>query len=213
MGTGLTNAEELLYNSDPWDASSSNRPPSDINASNLSIAENSAIGTVIGEFNATDPDGDQNHTFSLLYDPKLWLDSSDVRFMRSERNGTGWYPQDGGVVGTWFDRTGNGHHAVAFEDTEYPSYYNMPDYIPDGFNGGLPTIAFRKDLMIVENSAVEFDGWNELTVFAVIEEVRYRTWATWFGKTSGLNSSTDSSWHFMARRPDLSPPSYSFSNK
>ena len=44
------------YNSDPWDASSSNRPPSDINASNLTIAENSAIGTVIGEFNATDPD-------------------------------------------------------------------------------------------------------------------------------------------------------------
>ncbi len=169
-----------------------------------------AIGTVIGEFNATDPDGDTNITFSLLYDPKLWLDASDVRFMRSERNGTGWYPQDGGVVGTWFDRTGNGHHAVAFEDTEFPSYYNMPDYIPDGFNGGLPTVAFRKDLMIVENSAVEFDGWNELTVFAVVEEVRYRTWATWFGKTGGLNSSTESSWHFMARRPDLSPPAYRF---
>ena len=33
-GDGLSNAEELAYNSDPWDASSSNRPPSDINASN-----------------------------------------------------------------------------------------------------------------------------------------------------------------------------------
>ena len=65
-GDGLSNAEELLYNSDPWDASSSNRPPSDINASNLTIAENSAIGTVIGEFNATDPDGDTNITFSLV---------------------------------------------------------------------------------------------------------------------------------------------------
>ena len=63
-GDGLTNAEELAYNSDPWDASSSNRPPSDINASNLTIAENSAIGTVIGEFNATDPDGDGNFNFS-----------------------------------------------------------------------------------------------------------------------------------------------------
>ena len=64
-GDGLSNAEELLYNSDPWDASSINRPPSDINASNLTIAENSAIGTVIGEFNATDPDGDTNITFLL----------------------------------------------------------------------------------------------------------------------------------------------------
>ena len=66
-GDGLSNADELAYNSDPWDASSSNRPPSDINASNLTIAENSAIGTVIGEFNATDPDGDTNITYSLLY--------------------------------------------------------------------------------------------------------------------------------------------------
>ena len=41
-------------------------PLDDINASNLSIAENSAIGTVLGEFNATDPDGDGNFTFSLL---------------------------------------------------------------------------------------------------------------------------------------------------
>ena len=70
-GDGLSNADELLYNSDPWDASSSNRPPSDINASNLTIAENSAIGTVIGEFNATDPDGDTNITFSLPSRPIL----------------------------------------------------------------------------------------------------------------------------------------------
>ena len=45
------------------DASSSNRPPSDINATNLTIPENSAIGTIIGEFNATDPDGGGNFTF------------------------------------------------------------------------------------------------------------------------------------------------------
>ena len=70
------------YNSDPWDASSSNRPPSDINASNLTIAENSAIGTVIGEFNATDPDGEGNFTFSINSDSLLlWLPFD-------ERNGT-----------------------------------------------------------------------------------------------------------------------------
>ncbi len=36
---------------------SANSAPTSITASNLTIAENSAIGTVIGEFNATDPDG------------------------------------------------------------------------------------------------------------------------------------------------------------
>jgi len=61
-----------------------NSAPSDINVSNLTIAENSAIGTVIGEFNATDPDGDTNITFSLPSRPtlsslgklKVWLDAS-----------------------------------------------------------------------------------------------------------------------------------------
>ena len=71
-GDGLTNAEERLYGSDPWDVSSVNRPVSDINASNLSIVENSAIGSVVGEFNATDPDGDTNHTFTLIpYPPNF----------------------------------------------------------------------------------------------------------------------------------------------
>ena len=89
-GDGLTNAEELAYNSDPRDASSHNRPPSDINASNLTIAENSAIGSIIGEFNATDPDGEGNFTYSLIRSPfldlnildelniTLWLDASDA---------------------------------------------------------------------------------------------------------------------------------------
>ena len=92
-GDGLTNVEELAYNSDPWDASSSNRPPSDINASNLTIAENSAIGTMIGEFNATDPDGDGNFTFSVksvFADPSnisglnAWFDASDISTIVTE---------------------------------------------------------------------------------------------------------------------------------
>ena len=52
-----------------------NSAPTDINATNLTISENSAIGTVIGEFNATDPDGDTNITFTLV--PPL---PSDLNF-------------------------------------------------------------------------------------------------------------------------------------
>ena len=105
-GDGLTNSEELLYNSDPRDANSSNRPPSDINASNLTIAENSAIGTVIGEFNATDPDGDGNITFTLApplpsdLRLSLWLDASDASTITHSN----------GSVSQWADKSGNAFH-------------------------------------------------------------------------------------------------------
>ena len=68
-----------------------NSAPTDINASNLTIAENSAIGTIIGEFNATDPDGEGNFTFtvaSIIKQPNFfpeilpeltaWFDASDT---------------------------------------------------------------------------------------------------------------------------------------
>ena len=88
-GDGLTNAEELAYNSDPWDASSSNRPPSDINASNLTIAENSAIGTIIGEFNATDPDGDLNFTYAMHSDSlAIWLPLDEAIGMTTQNYGS-----------------------------------------------------------------------------------------------------------------------------
>ena len=89
MGTGLSNAEELAYNSDPWDASSSNRPPSDINASNLTIAENSSIGTVIGEFNATDPDGEGNFTFAMHFDSlAIWLPFDEANGTTTQNYGS-----------------------------------------------------------------------------------------------------------------------------
>ena len=122
-GDGLSNADELLYNSDPWDASSSNRPPSDINASNLTIAENSAIGTVIGEFNATDPDGDNNITYSLIpYPPKLWLDASDPATIE----------QVDGNLTKWLNKTGGGHAAIVANGNV--------KFLPDGLGHSLPAI-------------------------------------------------------------------------
>ena len=120
-GDGLTNADELAYNSDPWDASSSNRPPSDINASNLTIAENSAIGTVIGEFNATDPDGEGNFTFSLYpllpNSPSLWLDGVDIN---GDGQADGLQVDDN--VSLWVDKSGNGYD---FNETHgQPTYSN-----------------------------------------------------------------------------------------
>ncbi len=42
-----------------------NSAPTDLNLSNTAITENSPIGTVIGELNATDPNSADTHTFSL----------------------------------------------------------------------------------------------------------------------------------------------------
>ena len=100
-GDGLSNVDELAFNSDPWDASSTNRPPNGINASNLTIAENSAIGSEIGQFNAIDPNGEGNFTFSLLpplpddLNFSLWLDASSL-----SRDST-----------IWFDKSGNNRDA------------------------------------------------------------------------------------------------------
>ena len=129
-GDGLTNSEELLYNSDPRDANSSNRPPSDINASNLTIVENSAIGTVIGEFNATDPDGDGNFTYSFApptfegFSPLLWLDAND----RSTIIGVS-------QISQWRDKSGNNFHANQSNVDAMPSLIEKNGISLIGFDG------------------------------------------------------------------------------
>ena len=105
-GDGLSNAYELQYNSDPLDASSLNLPPTDINASNLSMFENSAIGTVVGGFTATDPDGEGNFTFSFVspklegVSPLLWLDADAPSTIIGNAE-----------VSQWRDKSGNGFDA------------------------------------------------------------------------------------------------------
>jgi len=65
-GDGFNDGVEVSYGSDPTDSASiANSPPNDLNSTTpLAFLENLSVGTVIGEFNATDPDGD-NLSFSL----------------------------------------------------------------------------------------------------------------------------------------------------
>ena len=95
-----------------------NDPPSHITASNLTIAENSTIGKIIGEFNATDPDGDSNITYSLVppfaerFEPFLWLDASDASTIT----------HSSGSVSQWADKSGNAFHftqTTAEKTTDY----------------------------------------------------------------------------------------------
>lgn len=53
-----------------------NAAPSDIALSASSVAENAALGTVIGALSVTDPDAGDSHTFSIVSDPRGWFDIS-----------------------------------------------------------------------------------------------------------------------------------------
>ena len=93
-GDGVSNANEILYSSDPLDAGSTNSPPFSFSSSSLTVAENSSIGTVVGEFNGSSSNSDDNFTFRILPDapdgfsPLLWLDAADPFTLYSEVNRT-----------------------------------------------------------------------------------------------------------------------------
>ena len=129
-GDGFLDGEEVTAGSDPANADSvPNRPPRDLNSTAvLAFQENQPVGTVIGEFNATDPDG-HAITYSLVHrlpsdlNLSLWLDASDFSTI-TETNGS---------VSQWADKSGNGNHAVQATLAKMPSY-------------------------LVSNSSISFDG-------------------------------------------------------
>ena len=84
-GDGASDGSEVSAGTNPLDASLfPNRPPADLNSTApLVIAENQPIGTVVGEFNATDPDGDSltYHLVSGDNNNSLFtLDSNGILF-------------------------------------------------------------------------------------------------------------------------------------
>ena len=154
---GLSNAEELIGKSDPYNSNSTNRPPNAITSSNLSFTENLATGTKIVEFNATDPDGNENHTFSLYplleVSPSLWLDGSDI---------DGNLKPDTYAVGDdlslWVDKSGNGYD---FNETkEQPKYSDKE---------GKGVVKFDGQTMIWTGNSLSHDFDN----FTIMSVARY----------------------------------------
>ena len=168
-GDGLSNLMEYLGRSDPMDVNSTNRRPSDINASaGLTIEENASIGTIIAEFNATDLDLNSSirYEFSLglptTLSPKLWLDAMDLSTLdRGDTIGEEGPPEDNQSIGIWQDKSGNNHHAV--------TVVGSPTYEEQLINGNYPAVSTKRDVMMISDSKTAFDGWDSMTISLVYQ--------------------------------------------
>ena len=133
-------------------------PPSNLRTlGGLAITENSSAGTVVGEFNATDPNGD-TVTYALMpalpseFSPVLWLDANDSSTV---------IPSSG-AVSRWEDKSGNNYHFTQDSDTS-----RRPIYSTTSLNG-MPAITFdgSNDYLSI-SSRLGFSANPDLSVFAV----------------------------------------------
>ena len=132
----------------------------------------------------------------------LWLDAMDRSSLdQGEFRGELGIPEDGNQVKFWADKSGKEYHAKSIEGA---ATYKAEEVY------GKPTVYFQNNTFEVLNSAEDFDGWDKMTVLLVLEQKARQTWSGWIGKWNQVNHVTNSSWHFLGRRPDLSTPQYSF---
>ena len=178
-----------FYSDGNYLSSQAGEIPTDLNRS-FHVLGGNRLG--MEEFNPLDLEG-----------LKLWLDARYGHTVFTDIDATELAAEEGAQVVVWKDLSGNGHDAIS-------TLNSSPLWQPFGFNE-LPSLYFdRTTKMTIQNSTEEFDGWSKLSVYAVVEEKSINVWSFWFGKSGGLNNTTNSSWHFMSRRPDLNPPRYRF---
>ncbi|MDA9118851.1 DUF5011 domain-containing protein [Opitutales bacterium] len=132
--------------------------PFDLNSNSpLTLTENSPAGTIVGEFNATDPNGD-NVSYALMpalpnvFSPVLWLDANDSSTLI----------ESGGAVSAWQDKSGNDYHFTQNVDNS-----KCPLYSATSLNG-MPSITFdgSNDYLSI-SSRLGFSSNPDLSVFAV----------------------------------------------
>ena len=88
---GFSDSAEIAYGSNPLDANSTaNASPSDLNTSTqLQIAENLTIGSIVGQLTATDPDANSTLTFGLVNQGgQSPADAMDNHLFSMDSNGT-----------------------------------------------------------------------------------------------------------------------------
>ncbi|MDB0030321.1 putative Ig domain-containing protein [Opitutales bacterium] len=128
---------------------------------------------------------------------KVWLDASNPDYL--SKSGPTDPPSAGDSFTKWYDLSGNNHHASTGSGT--------PSWESSLINSN-PGVKLDGSTLVLDNSAVAFDEWSELHVFAVLRIHANTTWKRVFGKTSSASSSANTAWSYSIRRGDFSPPTY-----
>ena len=128
---------------------------------------------------------------------KVWLDASNPDYL--SKSGPTDPPSAGDSFTKWYDLSGNNHHASTGSGT--------PSWESSLINSN-PGVKLDGSTLVLDNSAVAFDEWSELHVFAVLRIHANTTWKRVFGKTSSASSSANTAWSYSIRRGDASPPTY-----
>ena len=134
-GDGVSNANELVFGTDPWDEQSVNEPPSGLQVvKKLQVKENQLTGTLVGKIQGIDPQGGDTLVYSLLpiypelIKPLLWLDATDSSTFEHDEEGT---------VKIWKNKIGSRHDFVQNIADNRPSlqHSNLNNYNSLYFDG------------------------------------------------------------------------------
>ena len=128
---------------------------------------------------------------------KAWLDASNPDYFTKD-GGTN-PPSAGENFSKWYDLSGNNHH------TSIES--GAPSWESSLINSN-PGAKLDGSTLVLDNSAVAFDAWSELHVFAVLRIHANTNWKRVFGKTSSVSSTANTAWSYSTRRGDNNPPTY-----
>ena len=139
---------------------------------------------------ASDHLGHSNKEANLM----LWLDAADGATFSEDTSAP--EPTDGKNIEFWADKSGKAHHASPLTGT--------PTFKANGFNS-LPCINLDDASLVVENSKVEFDGWEELTVIGAFYQPGDGHFDAMFGKlnySGWMDTTKDVAWGVITHRQD-----------
>ena len=126
-GDGVSNILESIYGTDSKNKESFNLPPNSLfTKSKLRIKENQNVGKLVGEFQASDPDDNNNLRFSIsplfpdIKEPIVWLDGEDELSIQLN--------DDISHIKKWKNKAGS-HHDFVQNTKSYQPKRSSEDFI------------------------------------------------------------------------------------
>jgi hypothetical protein len=174
-GDGVSNRNEIVFGTNPWDYKSVNEPPLfRLQTEKLNIKENQPSGTLVGSIEAFDSENSEMLRYSMppLYPKKIvpmaWLDSTDTETLEMDENGRVW---------RWKNKADLRHDFVQLEPNNRPGLGNhkqhkVIDFSGNDFLHSEGSFPVRKNFSIFmiagineidsqTDSIVSFDSCNE----------------------------------------------------